>query len=113
MRAAVERRGVGEQVIFAGQAPHKEVSAYYEAVDVLAYPRLPMRLTEMVTPLKPLEAMAMRKVFVASDVGGHRELVSDGVTGVLFRAGDRRALADAVLRLASEDRKSTRLNSSH
>jgi PEP-CTERM/exosortase A-associated glycosyltransferase len=102
MRAAVERSGVREQVIFAGQAPHKEVGAYYDAVDVLAYPRLPMRLTEMVTPLKPLEAMAMRKVFVASDVGGHRELVSDGVTGVLFRAGAAQSLADAILRVIGD-----------
>jgi PEP-CTERM/exosortase A-associated glycosyltransferase len=102
MREAVARCGVGEQVIFAGQVPHKDVGALYEAVDVLAYPRLPMRLTNMVTPLKPLEAMAMQKVFVASDVGGHKELVEDGVTGVLFRAGDRRALADAVLRVIDD-----------
>lgn len=102
MRAAARRSGVEAQVVFAGQVPHREVSALYAMVDVLAYPRLPMRLTEMVTPLKPLEAMAMRKVFVASDVGGHRELVEDGVTGVLFRAGDRRALADALLRVAGD-----------
>ncbi|MGH8178390.1 MAG: TIGR04063 family PEP-CTERM/XrtA system glycosyltransferase [Steroidobacter sp.] len=102
MRAATARCGVAEQVIFAGQVPHKEVGALYDAVDVLAYPRLPMRLTNMVTPLKPLEAMAMQKVFVASDVGGHKELVRDGVTGVLFRAGDRQALADAVVRVAAD-----------
>lgn len=102
MRAAVARCGVESRVVFTGQIPHREVGALYDIVDVLAYPRLPMRLTEMVTPLKPLEAMAMKKVFVASDVGGHREMVEDGVTGILFRAGDRRALADAVLRLASD-----------
>jgi glycosyltransferase involved in cell wall biosynthesis len=102
MRVAVARHGVGERVIFAGQVPHTNVSALYDAVDVLAYPRLPMRLTNMVTPLKPLEAMAMQKVFVASDVGGHKELVDDGVTGVLFRAGDRTALADAILRVAAD-----------
>jgi glycogen synthase len=109
MRAAVERCGVREQVVFAGQAPHKEVGGYYDAVDVLAYPRLPMRLTEMVTPLKPLEAMAMRKVFVASDVGGHRELVADGVTGVLFRAGDAQSLAQAILRVIGDEALRDRL----
>ena len=66
---------------------------YYELIDVLAYPRLPMRLTELVTPLKPLEAMAQGRMFVASDVGGHRELIRDGETGFLFRAGDAAALA--------------------
>lgn len=102
MRAAVARCRVADKVIFAGQVPHREVGAVYDAVDVLAYPRLSMRLTNMVTPLKPLEAMAMRKVFVASDVGGHRELVQDGVTGVLFRAGDRQALAQAALRVTDD-----------
>ena len=45
------------------------------------YPRLSMRLTELVTPLKPLEAMAQGRLVVASDVGGHRELIRDGETG--------------------------------
>jgi glycosyltransferase involved in cell wall biosynthesis len=61
-----------------------------------------MRLTEMVTPLKPLEAMALAKVFIASDVGGHRELVRDRETGVLFRAGDAAALAAAVIEVAGD-----------
>ena len=66
---------------------------------MLAYPRRRMRLTELVTPLKPLEAMAQGRMFVASDVGGHRELVRDGETGFLFPAGDaRRARADASVR---------------
>ncbi len=55
-----------------------------------------MRLTELVTPLKPLEAMAQRKLVVASNVGGHRELIEDGVTGTLFPAGDPAALAAAL-----------------
>ena len=88
VRAAVERLQVGRYVVFAGQVPHAQVAALYQAVDILVYPRTPMRLTDMVTPLKPLEAMALAKVFIASDVGGHRELVRDRETGVLFRAGD-------------------------
>ena len=77
LRAMVERLKLQTHVIFAGQVKHDDVAAIYDAVDVLVYPRTPMRLTNMVTPLKPLEAMAMGKVFVASDVGGHRELVND------------------------------------
>jgi hypothetical protein len=69
---------------------------YYGLIDVLAYPRHRMRLTELVTPLKPLEAMAQGRMFVASDVGGHRELVRDGETGFLFPAGDAGALAGAI-----------------
>jgi glycosyltransferase involved in cell wall biosynthesis len=53
----------------------------------------------MVTPLKPLEAMAQGRVVVASDVGGHRELIRDRETGSLFEAGNPAALASAVLEL--------------
>jgi glycogen(starch) synthase len=81
------------------------VHRYYGLIDVLAYPRLPVRLTELVTPLKPLEAMAQGHVFVASDVGGHRELVRHGETGHLFRAGDADALEGAIEAvLAQRDR---------
>jgi glycosyltransferase involved in cell wall biosynthesis len=76
--------------------PHHEVDRYYGLIDILAYPRKAMRLTELVTPLKPLEAMAQRKLVVASNVGGHRELIEDGVTGTLFPAGDPAALAEAL-----------------
>jgi glycosyltransferase involved in cell wall biosynthesis len=58
-----------------------------------------MRLTEVVTPLKPLEAMAKGKAVVASNVGGHRELVHDGETGLLFMPGSASALVKGLTRL--------------
>jgi len=97
LKARVNSLGLAAKVLFTGRVDHKEVNKYYSTVDVLAYPRLPMRLTDLVTPLKPLEAMAMGKVSVASDVGGHKELIEDGKDGILFKAGDAEALA-AVLR---------------
>ena len=97
-RMAVEI-GITNQVIFTGRVPHDQVQRYYDLIDVLVYPRLSMRLTELVTPLKPLEAMAQGRLLVASDVGGHRELIRSGETGVLFKAGDADALAAAVLDL--------------
>ena len=66
-------------------------------VDVLVCPRVNIRLTDLVTPLKPLEAMAQDKIVLASDVGGQNELITDGVTGTLFRADDPAALAERVL----------------
>lgn len=96
LKALAGRLGIAEQVVFAGRVPHAEVQRYYEQIDVLAYPRYSMRLTELVTPLKPLEAMAQGRSFVASDVGGHRELIRDGETGMLFRAGNVEALAAAI-----------------
>ena len=85
--------GVADKVLFTGRVPHDEVSRYYSLVDLCVYPRIPMRLTELVTPLKPLEAMAQGKLVLASDVGGHRELIRDGENGFLFRANDIEALA--------------------
>jgi len=93
--------GVADKVIFTGRVPHGEVQHYYDLVDVLVYPRISMRLTDLVTPLKPLEAMAQGRLVVASDVGGHCELIRDGETGCLFRAGDAQDLVDTVLQLLS------------
>ena len=65
-------------------------------IDILVFPRKRMRLTDLVTPLKPLEAMAQSKPVLASDVGGHRELIRDGETGYLFPADDENALAASL-----------------
>ena len=99
LKAQADRLGLRESVVFTGRVPHDQVQRYYDLIDILVYPRHPMRLTELVTPLKPLEAMAQRRLLIASDVGGHRELIQDGSTGKLFRAGDRQAFADAVLEM--------------
>ena len=72
-------------------------------IDILAYPRYPMRLTELVTPLKPLEAMAMGKPLVASDVGGHRELIQHNKTGILFKAGDVEELTVSLDRILKDN----------
>ena len=64
-----------------------------------------MRVTELVTPLKPLEAMAQERIVVASNVGGHRELVRDRETGYLFPPGDPRHVAEGVF-AALDDRAS-------
>jgi PEP-CTERM/exosortase A-associated glycosyltransferase len=96
LKAQAARLGIADKLIFTGRVPHEEVSRYYSLIDLLAFPRKSMRLTETVTPLKPLEAMAQGRLLVASDVGGHRELITDGVTGFLFAPNDPVALAHAV-----------------
>lgn len=85
--------GLGGRVIFTGRVPHKDVQRYYNLITLFVYPRRRMRLTDLVTPLKPLEAMAQGSIVVASDVGGHRELLVDGERGYLFKADDAEALA--------------------
>ncbi len=91
--------GVQDGVIFTGRIPQERIPGVYALADVMVYPRYAMRLTELVTPLKSLEAMAMGKALLASDVGGHRELIQDGRTGVLFPPGDAGALAESLARL--------------
>ena len=107
LRAQAAASPANAAILFAGRVPHSEVERYYSLVDVLAYPRKKSRLTDLVTPLKPLEAMAQRRIVAASDVGGHRELIADGRTGVLFAPDDpaacARALADLIDRRESWD----------
>jgi PEP-CTERM/exosortase A-associated glycosyltransferase len=104
LRERVKELGLEGKVLFPGRVPSSDVRRYYDLIDVLVYPRLAMKLTETVTPLKPLEAMAMGKLVVASDVGGHRELIRNGETGLLFQPGSAPDLAAKVL-LALEDRE--------
>jgi glycogen(starch) synthase len=104
LRAQAISLGIADKVVFAGRVPHQEVPRYYDLIDVLVYPRHSMRLTELVTPLKPLEAMAQGRLLVASDVGGHRELIRDGQTGMLFRAGSAISLVEAVMALLARRR---------
>lgn len=101
LKAQTQALGLQDKVVFTGRVPHAEVQRYYDLVDVLAYPRHSMRLTELVTPLKPLEAMAQGRLVAASDVGGHKELIQDGKNGVLFKADNPAALAAKVVDLLS------------
>jgi glycogen(starch) synthase len=96
LQALARALRIWNRVVFVGRVPQNQVQRYYDLIDVLAYPRLPIRLTEMVTPLKPLEAMAQGRIVVASDVGGHRELIRHGDTGYLFAAGDAQALEQSL-----------------
>ncbi|NOX92737.1 MAG: glycosyltransferase, exosortase A system-associated, partial [Gammaproteobacteria bacterium] len=99
LKKLVGKLGLEEKVVFTGRVPHNEIQSYYSLIDMFVYPRISMRLTELVTPLKPLEAMAQGKIVVASDVGGHRELIRPGENGELFPAGDVAELAKTVVEL--------------
>ncbi len=99
LQAQIKRLQPEEKVVMPGRIPHERIPGVYALIDVLAYPRYSMRLTELVTPLKPLEAMAMGKALVASDVGGHREFIRHNETGLLFQAGNVSALSESLERL--------------
>ncbi|MGL3823324.1 TIGR04063 family PEP-CTERM/XrtA system glycosyltransferase [Sphingopyxis sp. R3-92] len=106
METALKRQAaaspVAAHIHFVGRVPHEQVERYYSLIDILAYPRKKMRLTDLVTPLKPLEAMAQGKLVAASDVGGHRELIEDGATGSLFAPDDPAAIAATLAALLAD-----------
>ncbi len=102
IKQLVSELKLDDKVIFTGRVPHDQVQKYYDLVDIFVYPRLSMRLTDLVTPLKPLEAMAQKRLVVASDVGGHKELIRDGETGMLFMADDVKDLAKTVMKLMKQ-----------
>jgi PEP-CTERM/exosortase A-associated glycosyltransferase len=97
LRELTEQLGIASVTRFAGRVPHRDVPRYYSLIDLLVYARKSTRLTEMVTPLKPLEAMAQGRMYLASNVGGHRELVPAALRDCLFVADDVAGLAASAL----------------
>ncbi|KKO46882.1 glycosyl transferase family 1 [Arsukibacterium ikkense] len=93
LKAQADALNISAAVMFTGRVDHNTISRYYSLVDMFIYPRQAIRLTEMVTPLKPLEAMAQQGLVVASDIGGHRELIRHNDTGVLFAPDNPSQLA--------------------
>lgn len=85
-----------DHIVFTDRIAHDEVPHFYALTDILCYPRKKSRLTDLVTPLKPLEAMAQGCLVAASDVGGHKELITHDATGVLFASDDPMACSEAL-----------------
>jgi PEP-CTERM/exosortase A-associated glycosyltransferase len=101
-RLRARARQLRARTIFTGAVPPAAIRDYYGLLDVFVCPRRRMRLTELVTPLKPLEAMAMGRPVVASDVGGLAELIRHESTGLLFRAESLDAFVTETARVATD-----------
>jgi len=102
IKELISKINKSKTIIYTGRVPHKDILKYYSIIDILVYPRIPTRLYNIVTPLKPLEAMAMGKAVLASDVGGLKELINNGVSGLLFKAGDAHDLVEKCSYLIKE-----------
>lgn len=102
LKAQVKTEGLEDCVTFVGRVPFAEVSRYYSLADLMVFPRESIRLTELVTPLKPLESMAQYKPVIASDIGGHKELIEDNETGFLFPADNASALASKIIEVIGD-----------
>ncbi|EPF69979.1 glycosyltransferase [Acinetobacter rudis] len=89
--------GFDKWLIMPGRIPHDAVKSYYSIIDVAPFTRKPLPITELVSPLKPLEAMAMGKALVVSSVGALGEMVKDGETGLVYEKGNVEDLANKLL----------------
>ena len=97
LRGLSRKLDIVSLVTFTGRVPHNKVPEYYSVIDLLVYARKSKRITELVTPLKPLEAMSQKRPFLASNVGGHKELIIDGETGLLFEKDSLDDLVNKIL----------------
>lgn len=91
--------GVSDRVVFTGSVDHHDIPDYYSLIDIFVVPRIPERAATYVTPLKPFEAMALRKPIVVSDLPALTEIVAPPTRGTTFPAGDAAALASLLVHL--------------
>ena len=105
IKAMIWDEKLSETILLIGKVPHEQVKEFYSIIDVFVYPRIRRRITELVTPLKPLEAMAMGKAVIMSDVGGLVELLDNEECGMVFEAGNTQSLAKVMSELAAEPSK--------
>ena len=87
---------IDDIVTFTGRVSYDEVERYYSLIDIVPLPRLGLRVCELVSPLKPFEAMGTGKVLITSDVAALAEIVDDGKTGLLHRKDDAAHLAEKL-----------------
>ncbi len=104
----VADQGLGDVVLFTGRVPHAEVPRYLSIFDITPFPRLPLPVCELISPIKPFEAMAMGKAVIASSVAALTEIVEPDVRGLIFEKGNSADLAAQINRyLNSEDLQRT------
>jgi glycosyltransferase involved in cell wall biosynthesis len=96
-------------LVMPGRVPNDGIARYYSVIDVFVVPRTADRVSTLVTPLKPFEAMAMERALVVSDVPPLREIVTPGETGLLFRPADAADLASVLDGLLDDEALRVRL----
>jgi glycosyltransferase involved in cell wall biosynthesis len=99
IRALAAKLRLDDVVTFTGRVPHKQVKRYLSLFDIAPFPRQPLPVSELISPIKPFESMAMAKAVVVSSVAALTEIVHDGETGLVFTKGDPVELARTLERL--------------
>jgi len=110
VQAILHMRGLADRVRLTGLVPPGVVAAQLCQADILVLPNTPSATSERYTsPLKLFEYLTIGRAIVASDLPAIREVLTDGQTARLVRAGDADALADALRELAASPATSTAL----
>jgi len=109
LKKSAATSGLNEWLIMPGRIPHEQVEDYYSLIDIAPFPRKPWPVCEMVSPMKPLEALAMKKAVIVSSVSALQAMISDEETGLVFEKGNVNALTDALQRLAEDEELRLRL----
>lgn len=94
--------GIENRFRVLGPVPVDRMPSFYSLLDGFVVPRRRSAVAEIVTPLKPLEAMASGVPVLATDLPALRELTAGGSAGLLFEPDRPEALADACLALAGD-----------
>ena len=81
---------------FTGRVTHDEVQDYYSLIDIAPLPRKGYRVCELVSPLKPFEAMGSGKVVITSSVKALAEIIEHGKTGLVFEKDNSMDLAEKL-----------------
>lgn len=102
--------GLSHMIQFIGKVPMDVVNDYYSLIDIAPFPRISAEVCEMISPLKPLEAMAMGSVVLASNVRAIAEHVIANKNGLLFEKENAQDLAEKLSALIQHPTKIQQLS---
>ena len=103
LKRRVDESGLADKTIMTGRVPHEMVEEYYSLIDIAPFPRKPWQVCELVSPLKPYEAMALQKAVVVSSTRALTEIVTHEHNGLVFAKGDVGDLQEKLERLLRDD----------
>lgn len=103
LKEQVSKMNLNDYFVFTGRIPHDEVPNYYSIIDVCPFPRRGLPVCELVSPLKPFEAMAMGKVVIGSNVQAIAEFIEEGINGFVHEKDNARDLAKQISRSIEND----------
>ena len=104
LRQHCKKLGLGDKAIIAGPVPHDSVAQFYDLIDIFVVSRPDSRVTRLVTPLKPFEAMMMKKAVIASKLPALEEIIEHGKTGMLYKADDVNSLVETIEKIIADEK---------